>query len=388
MRAGAAAAPRRGPSAWAFASIACVPASYRPEPSTRPPAVSDGEALYRHAASVARRRQRDRHRLARGLAILGEHDPRVEVGPRPWRVARALDPQRARGRAVALDPGEGEGGGEVQRRDLAPQVPLAGLREDRDRAGERRLSEAGADDERRELEPASRVARLCLEGVGAALDGEALARHGGARFRARGGARQVALREERPRVRLRQARRRPEVGEQGVHRREGQRRAPRSAHRTVHGELRVRRDARAERLDLRALERHGAPRDPHSPGAGEGKAGRGRGRRRAGRRAQRDLAGTPFAPSRSHPVVAQRSEPSARAATGTSAAREGSGEGGDVDPFDAHPDVGPRGSDDRERALANQAPAVPLRLEPLEQEAAGPGGARARSPPRGRHPSA
>ena len=192
-----------------------------------------GEALHRDAAALARRRQRDRDRLAGLPGAVVEHDPRVEVGPRARRLARALDAQRPRDRPAALDPGEGERRREVERLDLAAQVPLAGVREDRHRTGERHLAGARADDERREREPARRVAGLGLDGVRVAAGDEVLAAQGGARLRARRRARQVALGEERPRVRLGQARLLSEVGEQGVDRREGERRPPRAAHRAV-----------------------------------------------------------------------------------------------------------------------------------------------------------
>ena len=161
-----------------------------------------GQPIHLDVASVARGGQRDRDRLAGGPADFVEHDPRVEGDPPPRRVARPLDAQRPRGGPVALEPGEGERGREVQRFDLASQVPLAGVGENRDRAGERGLSETGADQERREREPARRVVRLRLERVGVAVDGEVVRAQRALVHQARHGARQLALRDERPRVRL------------------------------------------------------------------------------------------------------------------------------------------------------------------------------------------
>ena len=266
------------------------------------------------------------------------------------------------------------------------QVPVPGVGEDRGRADERRLAEAGADRQRREREPARRVARLRLDGVGAAADGEVLAPQSGAVLRARHGARHLAFGGERPRVRLGQPRLRPEVGEQRVHRGERQRRSPRAAHSAIGSQRRVGRDPRAVRLDRGVLEGKRTPRDSQPAGAGEREARRGRRLRRARRRPQRDLAGPlrrVHVPARGRP--AQR--PSARAATGTSVLEKAAARRRRRSPRPA------RGRRSSRRPAARAAPRRPAaRRSPSPRAArargAGPRSARGRSPPTGRRPSA
>ena len=80
------------------------------------------------------------------------------------------------------------------------------------------------------------------------------------------------------------------------------------------------------------------------------------------------ISPVPFAPSTSHPVVAQRSEPSAREATGTSALVKAAARAATSTPSTRTRTSVPAEAHDRERTLGDQPSAVALRLDPLEQE--------------------
>ena len=305
----------------------------------------------------------------------------------PRRVARALDPQRPGGGALSLDPRESERGSEVERLDLAAQVPLPGVSRGRHRPGDRRPSLPRAQEQGLELDAARRVPHLRLERVRVAAGGEVVSPDARARLRARRVARDLALGHERPRVRPVHARRRPEIGREGVHRGERQRRAPRAVHEALRAELHVRREPGTAGLGPRALERDGASCDPHAAGGGDGQAGSGgrRGQRggwdatgmrrrcegeRAGR-AEGDLAGA----SAPLDVPAGRGPAQRRVGAGDhrhGRAREGGGQGGDVEALGPHLDLGLLRGRERQRALRHQPPPVAPRFERLRHEAAQP----------------
>ena len=283
MPAGAAAAPRRGRRRRPCASSACVAASYRPEPSTRPPAVS-----------AVRRSTSTRPPSLDAASVTAIGSPAV---PPPsastTRASRATRPRGAsRGPSMRSVPVAGP----------SPSIPArasAGARSSASISPRRSHSpasartgtepasvawpEAGADRQRREREPARRVARLRLEGVGAAVDGEVLAPQRGAR--APGSTRGPPARPRATSVPVYDSGSRafdPRSASSAFTEARGSVALHEPRTRALGAERRVRREPCAVRLDRHALEREGAPRDPHAPGAGEREARRGRRRGRAG----------------------------------------------------------------------------------------------------------
>ena len=127
-------------------------------------------------------------------------------------VAPSCDTDGAGGRAAPLEPDQGEGRVQLEGVDLAGQVPLP-ARDERDPAGERRLSRARAQDEWSHREAASLVSQLGFEPQRTAAQDQILPSHSRRDERGPDRTREVAFRQQAP-LDLGRARGLTEIGKQ------------------------------------------------------------------------------------------------------------------------------------------------------------------------------
>jgi hypothetical protein len=133
--------------------------------------------LDRHLSSAARDLEDQRDRVVGRYLAIGSAERRraAQRGAGGRLPPRSRDPNRAREWTVSIQAGEGEDGCDVERVDLADEVPLSALGERRHCAAHRSPAGPRAQDEGGERQPAAVVAGIGLERQRSTAKGERVA---------------------------------------------------------------------------------------------------------------------------------------------------------------------------------------------------------------------